>query len=137
MRKTDMTSLIHINPDYLDSKQARQAHYLSALAALNEARAVFVSDAAEHGQAMLPDDALYQRVRELEPDWRECAASLSEAERQTGVGRKLLTYYCQHAECLAGDYGVFLRCEKRRNGKRDEWYLCVDDVIALRYAMQD
>ena len=131
-----MTHPITINPDHLDPAQARQAHYLSALAALNEARAVFVSDAAEHGQAMLPDGALYQRVRELAPSWRECAASLSEAERQTGVGRKLLTYYCQNAERLAGDYGIELRCEKRRNGKRAEWYLCVEDVIALRYAMQ-
>lgn len=132
-----MSHPLTINPDYLDPKQARQAHYLAALAELNAARARFIADAAATGEAMLPDAALYQRVREFEPDWRESAVSLSEAERRIGVGRKLLTYYCQHAAELATSYGIEVRCEKRANGKRDEWYLVADDVIALRCAMQE
>lgn len=129
--------MIHINPDHLDPKRARQAHYLAALAELNAARARFIADAAATGEAMLPDAALYQRVREFEPDWRESAVSLSEAERRIGVGRKLLTYYCQHTAELATSYGIEVRCEKRANGRREEWYLCADDVIALRDAMQE
>lgn len=123
---------ITTNINRLTPAQARQAQYLSALAELNAARSKFIDDATATGQATMPDDALYAQVRELEPDWRESATALSEAERRTGIGRRLLTYYCQHSREMADSHGVEVRCEKRA-----EWYLCAEDVIALRSAMQD
>lgn len=129
--------ILTIDLDHLTPTQVRQAEYLAALATLNAARQQFIADAAATGQARLPDDALIQRVKALEPDWRECAATLAECERRTGIPRKTLTWMCQHAGRLAGDTGIHLHCEKRANGKRAEWWLDVSDVVALRAALQE